>query len=139
VLIKENNLISYLKKSGLGYLNTRQLSTVCVPHKKVNREKDIKIWKFIFQSHVWTLVLCYILILVQRDAIQSSLFIILQVRSTCFGCQPHPPSGVHKTVTTASGTVHNFCVQLPTECDDTRCCTIQFWPTDDEQNSARNM
>ena len=34
--------------------------------------------------------------------------IILHVHSTCFGCQPHPSSGIHKTVTTASGTV-----QLP--------------------------
>ena len=49
------------------------------------------------------------LIIVQRDATQSSLFIILQVHSTCFGCQPHPISGVHKTVTTASGTGHIFC------------------------------
>ena len=32
----------------------------------------------------------------------SSLCIILQVHWTCFGCQPHPSSGVHKTVTTAS-------------------------------------
>ena len=24
-------------------------------------------------------------------------------------------------------------------CDDTRCCIIQFRPSDDEQNSARNM
>ena len=40
----------------------------------------------------------------QRDATQSGLFIILQVHCTCFGCQPHPSSGVHKTVTTASGT-----------------------------------
>ena len=49
-----------------------------------------------------------ILINVQRDAKQSSLFIILQVHCTCFGCQTHTTSGVHKTVTTASGTV-----QLP--------------------------
>ena len=27
----------------------------------------------------------------------------------CFGCQPHPSSGIHKTVTTATGTGHNFC------------------------------
>ena len=46
-----------------------------------------------------------ILITVQRDASQSSLFIIPKVHSTCFGCQPHPSSAVHKTVTTASGTV----------------------------------
>ena len=45
-----------------------------------------------------------ILIIVQRYATQSSLFIILQVHSTCFGCQPHPSSGVHKTVTTVFGT-----------------------------------
>jgi len=24
-------------------------------------------------------------------------------------------------------------------CDDTRSCIIQFWPPDDEHNSARNM
>ena len=53
-----------------------------------------------------------ILIIVQRDATQGSLSIILQVHSTCFGCQPHPASGVHKTVTTASGLVKLF-VHLP--------------------------
>jgi len=50
-----------------------------------------------------------ILINVQRDTTQSSLFIILRVHITCFGCQPHPSSGVHKSVTTASGTGLNFC------------------------------
>ena len=55
-----------------------------------------------------------ILIIVQRDATQSNLFIILQVHCTCFGCQLHPSSGVHKTVTTASGTGHIFlCSYLP--------------------------
>ena len=48
-------------------------------------------------------------IIVKRDATQSSLFIILRVHSTCIGCQPHPSSGVHKTVTTASDTGHIFC------------------------------
>jgi len=50
-----------------------------------------------------------VLISLQRDATQTSLFIILQVHSACFGCQPHPASGVHKTVTIASGTGHIFC------------------------------
>jgi len=54
-------------------------------------------------------LLISILIIVQRDATQSSLFVILEVRSTRFGCQPHPSSGVHKTVTTAAGTGHFFC------------------------------
>jgi hypothetical protein len=51
-----------------------------------------------------------ILIIVQRNATQSRLFIILKVHSICFGCQPHPSSRVHKTVTTASDTGHIFCV-----------------------------
>jgi len=47
-------------------------------------------------------MISFILIIVQRDATQSSLFLILQVHYKRFGCQPHPSSGVHKTVTTAS-------------------------------------
>jgi len=46
-----------------------------------------------------------ILTTVQRDPTQRSIFTILQVHSPCSGCQPHPSSGVHKTVTTASGTL----------------------------------
>ena len=57
--------------------------------------------------HRWS-----ILIIVQRDATQSNLFVILRVHSTWFRCQSHPSSGVHKTVTTASGTGHNFCAAL---------------------------
>ena len=55
------------------------------------------------------MVPCIAVLYYERDALQNSLFIILQVHSTCFGCQPHPSSGVHKTVTTASGTGHIFC------------------------------
>ena len=32
---------------------------------------------------------------------------LLQNHSTCFGCPSHPSSGVHKTVTAASGTGHS--------------------------------
>ena len=31
---------------------------------------------------------------------------LLQLYSTCFRCPLHPSSGVHKTVTAASGTSH---------------------------------
>jgi len=51
-----------------------------------------------------------------RDATLSSLFIILQVHSICFRCQPHPSLGVHKTVTTASGTGHIFCAATSLHC-----------------------
>ena len=59
---------------------------------------------------IWVTV--HKLVIFQLNATQSSLFIILHVHSTCFGCQPHPSSGLHKTVTTASGTGYIF-VQLP--------------------------
>ena len=32
---------------------------------------------------------------------------LLQNHSTCFGCPSHPSSGVHQTVTAASGTGHS--------------------------------
>jgi len=35
-------------------------------------------------------------------------FILLQNHCTCFGCPPHPSSGVLKTVTATSGTGHNI-------------------------------
>ena len=74
------------------------------------------LWQYVLscgRDVPWTrfVVVEIILIFEQRDATQSSLFIILQVHSICFGCQPHPSSGLHKTVTTASGTGHMF-VQL---------------------------
>ena len=84
--------------------------------------------------HRWS-----ILIIVQRDATQRSLFIILQVHSTCFGCQPHPSSGVHKTVTTASSNGHMLCAATSLQrdqaslasleegsCTSTRDCSYSF-------------
>ena len=38
-------------------------------------------------------------------------FILLQYHSTRFGCRPHPSSGAHETVVTATGTSH-MVVQL---------------------------
>jgi len=64
-----------------------------------------------------------ILITVQQDATQSSLFVILQVHSTCFRCQPHPSSGAHKSVTTASGTGHIFCAATSLQRGQ-----ASFWP-----------
>ena len=63
--------------------------------------------------------------MVQRDATQSSLFIILQVHSTCFGCQSHPLSGVHKTVTTASGTGHIFYAATSCQRDPASWATLE--------------
>ena len=40
------------------------------------------------------------------------IFIVLHYHSTCFGCRPHPSSGVYKTVVTVTGTSHMI-VHLP--------------------------
>ena len=44
------------------------------------------------------------MLIVQRDATQSSLFIVLLVHSKRSGCQPHPSLGLHETLTTEFGT-----------------------------------
>ena len=75
-----------------------------------------------------------ILIIVQQDATQSSLFIILQVHSTCFGCQPYPSSGVHKTVTTASSTGHIFCAATSLQHGQ-----FSTWPRWREVAAQKNM
>ena len=38
---------------------------------------------------------------------QYAAIYLLQIYSTCFGYPSHPSSGVHETVTTASGTGHS--------------------------------
>jgi len=61
--------------------------------------------------------------IVQRDATKSSLFCKFTLH---FGCQPHPSSGVHKTVTTASGTGHIFCAATSLHYDQYRRLYLQF-------------
>jgi len=45
--------------------------------------------------------------------------------TTCFGCQLHPSSEVHKTVTTASGTGHNFCEATFLQRDQTSLARLE--------------
>jgi len=60
------------------------------------------------------------LIIVQRLATQQVIY--YSASSLCmFGCQPHPSSRVHKTVTTASVTGHIFCAATSLQRD-------QAWP-----------
>ena len=67
--------------------------------------------------HRWS-----ILIIVERDATQSSL---LSCKfTTCFVCQPHPSSGVHKTVTTAFDTVQLPPSDVATLATEGGSCTV---------------
>jgi len=50
-------------------------------------------------------------------------FILLQSHYTCFGCPPHPSSGVLKTVTAASGTGHNVGTATSLQRDQ-----VSAWP-----------
>jgi hypothetical protein len=66
---------------------------LCQRNKWTEKWHEHNLYFYVCSSvHRW-----YILITVQWHATQSSLFTILQVHSTCFACQPHPSSGVHKT------------------------------------------
>jgi len=83
--------------TGGAEVNNKKLNSVKpVPRPPVKREYTEQFYVY-GSVHRWS-----ILIIVQRDATQRSLFIILQVHSTCFGCQAHSSSGVHKTVTAAA-------------------------------------
>ena len=111
-------MITYLKALALQTAVRVTLCNIYSPYvwfsgqssSKISRLSVISIKnlvpKNIFPTTISLSTRCHlpsILIIFLRDATQNSLFIILKVHSTCFGCQPHPSSGAHKTVTTASG------------------------------------
>ena len=120
---KSNYCTEHKRADVLNVTHIRQSVTGFVVRKKIINWRSIEIalnitTKLIFIneiifSNVKYIINIPILIIAQRYATQSCLFIILQVHCTCFGYQPHPSSGVHKTVNTASGTGHIFFVQLP--------------------------
>ena len=68
-----------------------------------------------------------ILINIQRYATICSLyFILLHYHSACFGCRPHPSSGLHKTVVTATGT--SSCSYLTPTLPDLATSEIRLVP-----------
>jgi len=106
--VSDKSLLSPNYRSLISLLSTRRRE---IPDEFRFKRKTCKHFNLIqpvlhseyLVKHKKTKYQKHILIIVQRDATQSSLFIILQVHSTCFGCQTHPSSGVHETVNTASG------------------------------------
>jgi hypothetical protein len=86
------------------------LSAYCLYWNVSINYSDRQTINIIFEFYVYGSVHRWsILVIAQRDSAQSSLYINPQAHSTCFGCQPQPSSGVHKTITTASSTGHIFC------------------------------
>ena len=57
---------------------------------------------------------------------------LLQNQSTCFGCPSHPSSGVHKTVTAASGIDHTVSKRVWTKRNITQKGNVKTsrWPVD---------
>ena len=125
-----NFMRSWLSLSWLVFLWSLTLTVIDVQHVAENAKGSLKWIPRMFQlcdvfvkpCGIYTLlqVVCCVnwrefyvhglvhhksIINVQRDATLCSLyFILMQDHSTCFGCHPHPSSGVHKTVVTATGT-----------------------------------
>ena len=66
--------------------------------------------KFFFFYYYWfpgLMIPINILIRSNKKQKYAGIY-LLQNHSTCFGCPSHPTSGVHKTVTAASGTGHSI-------------------------------
>ena len=101
---ERTKVISSLTLLNTGVTQNKSSQGLWTRHLVCNIQTVINIFCVYGSVHRWS-----ILIIVQRDATQSSLFIILQFHSSCFGCQLHPWSGVHKTITIASGTGHVLC------------------------------
>ena len=58
--------------------------------------------------NTWMFETCRRHILIRSNEMQQYAGVyLLQNYSTCFGCLSHPSSGVHETVTAASGTDHS--------------------------------
>jgi len=102
---KHQTVIVYVQYSQRYTRDTAQIQFV---KSRIAMSYTLEFYAFYVHGsvHRWS---TSVLIIVHRDATQSSLSIILQVHATFFGCQPHTSSGVHKTLTTASGTGHIFC------------------------------
>ena len=74
--------------------------------------------------HYWS-----ILTIVQWDATQISLFIVLRVHSTCFGCQPHLSSGAQKNCNYSLGYWSYFvCSYLPSKWPSLATLEGGIWP-----------
>ena len=55
----------------------------------------------------------YVVVLIRSKKMQQYAGIyLLQNYATCFGSPSHPSSGVHKTLTAASGTGHSICATI---------------------------
>ena len=76
-------------------------------HGNTTSGQNAEILKLNKVLHIYIYIYIYIYITVLRT--DDNIFNNLQVHSTCFGCQPHPLSAVHKTVTSASDSGRIFC------------------------------
>ena len=62
-----------------------------------------------YSSHLFLVLgISFFLLLRSNKMQQHAGIYLLQNHSTCFGCPSHPSSGVHKTVTAASGAGHSI-------------------------------
>ena len=98
---------------------------------KIQNRKECKFYSRIYRSvleyylhlsHYWIKPCChkikhwYIILIRSNKMQQYASIYLLQNYSTCFVCPSHPSSGVHKTVTAASGTGHSTRVTTFLEC-----------------------
>ena len=89
-----------------------------------------KEFSFFQVSLVEEILKIYILIRSNKMQQYAGIY-LLQNHSTYFGCPSHPSSGIHKTVTAASGTATTFrqrghMAKLAEGCCCTRGCSYSF-------------
>ena len=89
----------------------RRIFDVCFCHIRKSRADLMHFPSHILISYprfLWMLTkVIYILIRSNKMQQYAGIY-LLQNYSSCFGCPSHPSSGVHQTVTAASGTGHSI-------------------------------
>ena len=102
-----------------GPLFTRRLELILHLEKNTYRTLPTRFGQTSLTTTVWSFMYSWFrasslcINKIKQDATDASIY-LLQSYSTCFGCLSHPSSGVHQTVTAASGTGR---------CPDTMTCT----------------
>ena len=75
---------------------------------------------------------------ITQPLVSSHLWVWWCAQHLCFAISLFHASTCFEHMCSSSGG-QNCITQPLVRCDDTRGCVMQFWPPDDEHNSARNM
>ena len=144
------------KKNMLSVLELRSISSsqmVLLPHWYLITEgtpgrkhyfSKFKVTEKV-RNNFWSLLTVHLSIILVTDQLNAPILVFIMTLLYLSTCFEHNRAH-HQEVKIVSHSIwHHHTLQAvvrctsPAECDDARCCVIQFWPPDDEHGCACNM